>query len=110
VSSRPAILPRVYLEPLQNSFFDAAALARIGLVESALCECERGEETIGHVILSCTRWTEERRELRIVAKERAGDVPFLSGGWGKKKDSKGQLVDGPKEKWRPDLEVVKAAI
>jgi hypothetical protein len=25
-------------------------LARIGLVESALCECERGEETIKHVI------------------------------------------------------------
>jgi hypothetical protein len=85
-------------------------LARIGLVESALCECERGEETIRHVILSCPRWAEERRELRIVAKERSGDVPFLLGGWGKKKDSKGQLVDGPKEKWKPDLDVVKATI
>jgi hypothetical protein len=76
----------------------------------ALCECERGEETIRHVILSCARWAEERRELRIVAKERAGDVPFLLGGWGKKQDSQGQLIDGPKEKWRPDLEVVKATI
>jgi len=85
-------------------------LARIGLVESALCECGRGEETIRHVILFCPRWAEERRELWIVAKQRAGDVPFLLGGWGKKKDSKGQLVDGPKEKWRPDLEVVKATI
>jgi hypothetical protein len=28
----------------------------------------------------------------------------------KKKDGKGQLVDGPKEKWRPDLGVVKATI
>jgi hypothetical protein len=85
-------------------------LARIGLVESALCECERDEETIRHVILSCARWAEERRELRIVAKQRAGDGPFLLGGWGKKQDSKGQLVDRPKEKWRPDLEVVKATI
>jgi hypothetical protein len=85
-------------------------LARIGLVESALCECKRGEETIRHVILSCARLTEERRELRTVAKQRAGDVPFLLGRWGEKKDSKGQLVDGPKEKWRPDLEVVKATI
>jgi hypothetical protein len=73
-------------------------LARIGLVESALCECERGEETIRHVILSCARWAEDRRELRVVVKQRAGDVPFLLGGWGKKKDSKGQLVNGPKEK------------
>jgi hypothetical protein len=85
-------------------------LARIGLVDSALCECERGEETIRHVILSCARWAEERKELRTVAKQRAGDVSFLLGGWGKKQDCKGQLVDGPKEKWRPDLEVVKATI
>jgi hypothetical protein len=85
-------------------------LARIGSVESALCECERGEETIRHVILSCARWAEERRKLRTVAKQRAGDVPFLLGRWGKKQDCKGQLVDGPKEKWRPDLEVVKVTI
>jgi hypothetical protein len=45
-------------------------LARIGSVESALCECERGEETIRHVILSCVRWAEERRELRTVAKQK----------------------------------------
>jgi ribonuclease HI len=85
-------------------------LARIGLVESILRECERGEETIRHVILSCARWAEERKALWTVAKQRAGDVPFLLGGWGKKQDSQGQLVDGPKEKWRPDLEVVKATI
>lgn len=85
-------------------------LARIGLAESALCECELCEETIRHVILSCVRWAEEREELRTVAKQRAGDVLFLLGGWGKKQDCKGQLVDGPKEKWRPDLEVVKATI
>jgi hypothetical protein len=85
-------------------------LARIGLVESALCECERGEETIRHVILSCARWAEERRELWTVANQRAGDVPFLLGEWGKKRNSKGQLVDGPEEEWRPDLEVVKATI
>jgi hypothetical protein len=29
---------------------------------------------------------------------------------GKKQDSKGLLVGGRKEKWRPDLEVVKATI
>jgi hypothetical protein len=85
-------------------------LARTGLVGSTLCECGRGEETIRHVILSCKRSAEERRELQVVAEDRAGDVPFLLGGWGPKKNSKGQLVDGPKEEWRPDLEVVKATI
>jgi hypothetical protein len=41
---------------------------------------------------------------------RAGDVPFLLGGWGTKKDSKGQLLDGLRDKWKPDLKVVKATI
>jgi hypothetical protein len=52
----------------------------------------------------------EREELRVVAEGRVGDVPFLLGGWGTKKDSKGQFIDGPREKWMPDLKVVKATI
>jgi len=49
-------------------------------------------------------------ELRTAAEGRAGDVPFLLGGWEIKKDSKGQFVDGPRDKWKPDLKVVKATI
>jgi hypothetical protein len=57
------------------------------------------------------RWTDERRELRAAAGDRSGDVPYLLGGWGSKKDIRtGQLLDGPKEKWKPDLAVVKATI
>jgi hypothetical protein len=56
------------------------------------------------------RRAEERRELQVVAKERAGDVSFLLGRWGKKQDGKGRLVNGPKEKRRSDLEVVKVTI
>ena len=67
-------------------------LSRGCLVESALCECGQGEETIRHVILSCPQLAEERKELRATAEGRAGDVPFLLEGWGKKKDSKGQLL------------------
>jgi hypothetical protein len=37
--------------------------------------------------------------------------PYLSGGWGSRKDVRtGQLLDGPKEKWKSDIEVVKATI
>jgi hypothetical protein len=46
----------------------------------------------------------------VAAGGRAGDVPFLLGGWGTKKDSKGQLLDGLRDKWKPDLKVVKATI
>jgi hypothetical protein len=38
-------------------------------------------------------------------------VPYLLGGWGTRKDVRtGQLLDGPKKEWNPDLAVVKATI
>jgi hypothetical protein len=86
-------------------------LARGGIVDSARCECGNDEETVQHVILSCPRWAEARRELRAAAGDRWGDVPYLLGGWGTRKDVRtGQLLDGPKEEWKPDLVVVKATI
>jgi hypothetical protein len=37
--------------------------------------------------------------------------PYLLGGWGSRKDVRtGQLLDGHKEKWKSDIEVVKATV
>lgn len=86
-------------------------LARGGLVDSAKCGCGDDEETVRHVILSCPQWAEARRELRAAAGDRWGDVPYLLGGWGTRKDVRtGQLLDRPRETWKPDLAVVKATI
>lgn len=61
--------------------------------------------------LWCPRWADKRRELRAAAGDRSGDISYLLGGWGSRKDIRtGQLLDGPKEKWKPDLAVVKATI
>jgi len=38
-------------------------------------------------------------------------VPYLLGEWGTRKDVRtGQLLDGPKEEWKPDVVVLKATI
>jgi len=38
-------------------------------------------------------------------------LSYLLGGWGLRKDVRlGQLFDGPKKKWKSDIEVVKATI
>ena len=74
-------------------------LSRIGVVDEAKCSCGNDEETIRHLILSCPRWTDERRELRETVGARSGDVSYLLGGWGSRKDVRiGQLLDSPKEK------------
>ena len=86
-------------------------LSRIGVVDEAKCSCGNDEETIRHLILSCPRWTDERRELHETVGARSGDVSYLLGGWGSRKDVRtGQLLDGPKEKWKSDIKVVKATI
>ena len=86
-------------------------LSRIGVVDEARCSRGNDEETIRHLILSCPRWTDERKELRETVGARSGDVSYLLGGWGSRKDRRtGQLSDGPKEKWKSDIELVKATI
>jgi hypothetical protein len=81
------------------------------VADEAKCSCGNGEETIRHLILSCPRWTDERKELSETVGARSGDASYLLGGWGSRKDVRtGQLLDGPKEKWKSDIEVVKATI
>jgi hypothetical protein len=81
------------------------------VADEAKCSCGNDEETIRHLILSCPRWTDERRELRETVGARSGDVSYLLGGWGSRKGVRtGQLLDGPKEKWKSDIDVVKATI
>ena len=59
----------------------------------------------------CPRWAEYCSALREAAGDRWGDIPYLLGGWGIRKDARtGQLLDGPKEKWKPNLEVIKATV
>jgi hypothetical protein len=81
------------------------------VVDEARCSCGYDEETIRHLLLSCPRWTDERRELRESVGDRSGDVSYLLGRWGSRKDVRtGQFVDGPEKKWEPDMEAVKAII
>lgn len=52
-----------------------------------------------------------RAELQAAAGARWGDVPFMLGGWSQRRDERtGRLLDGPREKWKPNIEVVKATI
>jgi hypothetical protein len=88
-----------------------ACLFRKKLADSPTCECGRGDETVRHVLLHCERWAEARKALREAAGDRWGDASYLLGGWSGRKDIKtGKLVDGPRERWKPNLEVVRASI
>jgi hypothetical protein len=53
----------------------------------------------------------QRKTLQAIAGDRWGDVSYLLGGWGKRRDAySGKLLDGEKDNWRPDLTVVKPTV
>jgi hypothetical protein len=86
-------------------------LSRVGIVEEAKCPYGTDDETVRHVLCVCPLWAVQRKTLQAVAGDRWGDVSYLLGGWGKRRDAKlGKLLDGEKDNWRPDLTVVKATV
>jgi hypothetical protein len=61
-------------------------LSRIGVVDEVRYSCRYDEETTRNLLLAYPRWTEKRRELRKSVGDRSGDVFYVLGGLGSKKD------------------------
>lgn len=86
-------------------------LAQIRIAPSAECECGNERETIKHFLLECPQWTEQRTELRHVLGERWADLPYTLGGWsGRFQAGSNQPIDGPKNKWKPNVKVIRTVI
>ncbi|EMT71749.1 hypothetical protein FOC4_g10000419, partial [Fusarium odoratissimum] len=69
-------------------------LSRIGAVESDMCECGCGPETMEHFLFRCSRWEAERQVMRQIGQDMIGNLSFFLGGK--------SASDGTK--WRPNLE------
>jgi hypothetical protein len=69
-------------------------LARTHQIESAVCDCGGGVESVEHVILQCPLWAPQRSQLKETAGDRWGDVSFLLGGKSRKIDPQsGKAID-----------------
>lgn len=87
------------------------SLYQKNLTDSACCRCGKGDETIEHVLLTCPRWTKERRALCELVGNSCNHVPFLLGGYGTRKERQSDcLLDRKRENWKPDIKVVKTTI
>ena len=86
-------------------------LRRIGAKESATCECGATVESTQHYLFHCPQWENERNRLREAMGDRWGDLAYALGGWSGRRDKRtNRPVDGPKERWKPNLAVLKAVI
>lgn len=86
-------------------------LAKIQAVESSQCECTgNASETVRHFLFECSRWDQHREKLKEVAGDRWGDLSFFLGGRTERKKPSGELLDGPRKSWEPDIDIVNRTI
>lgn len=81
-------------------------LAKIGAVETDICECGRESETVDHFLFRCPQWLEQRQTLFNLARKanRWGDLSLALGGLSNERKD-GMLLD-----WKPSQEIVSATI
>jgi hypothetical protein len=82
----------------------------MNIVNSDQCDCGQGIETIKHLLFYCPLWDTDRTVLRQVVGTRWGDLSYMLGGWSDYKDFSGRFVDGHKDRWKPNLSVIKVVI
>jgi len=83
-------------------------LYKIRAAVTAECECGL-IESIPHFLFCCRKWEEQRRRLRLQHGERFGDLSYALGGFSSRLEG-GESIDGPIERWKPDIDVVRATI
>jgi hypothetical protein len=76
--------------------------------ETAACDCGLTEST-APLLFSCRRWVQQRAKLRQQHGEWFGDLSYALGGYPSRREG-GENIDGPIERWKPDIDVVRATI
>lgn len=85
-------------------------LVRIQVEETDQCECGQGVEDTRHFLLHCARYEHLRDDMVRKGGKRYGDLSYMLGGGSSYQDVHGSSPDGPIEKWKPNLPVVRAVI
>ena len=117
-------LPGKHTKKLYNSLnrADAAILAqlrtnisrlntylhRIKVAETDRCDCG-ALETVQHFLFLCPRWRQQRQGMKAAHGSRYCNISYALGGYSDHKEN-GRIVDGEKDKWKPDWNAVKATI
>lgn len=84
-------------------------LNKINATDSPNCNQCNEPETVEHFLIKCPNWAAERSPL-VEAAGYDFHLHYILGGWKPTLDRQGNFKYGPKEKWKPNMKVVAAAI
>ncbi len=85
-------------------------LARRVLEEDDQCECGEDVETLRHFLLHCKRYDSQRRRMAVELGRNYGNISHMLGGRGSYQRPDGTNPDGPREAWKPKMEIVRTVI
>lgn len=85
-------------------------LARVEVEDTDQCECGQGLEDTRHSLLNCTRYQSLRGDMFDAGGRRYGDLSYMLGGRSSYQNVDESNPDGPIEKWKPDLAMVRAIV
>ena len=85
-------------------------LFKIGIADSAKCDCGHGTESVRHFLQYCSRYTAQRQILADKLGPRFGNTSHMLGGRNSHAKTGHVNPDGPAESWKPDMEMVRAVI
>jgi hypothetical protein len=85
-------------------------MPRIGSDLLGVHRCGQGKEDTLHFLFHCHRYQHLRGEMVREGKERYGDLSYMLGGRSSQKKPDGSNLDGPREKWKPNVAAVRATI
>jgi ribonuclease HI/exonuclease III len=82
------------------------------ITEAEECSCGSASESTAHFLFHCPNWAEPRKLLRDKLGTRWADLSYALGGWSGRflPGTTSRFIDGPKEKWKPNIEVLRAVI
>jgi exonuclease III/ribonuclease HI len=85
-------------------------LTTIGAMADNQCVCGQGKEDTRHFLIHCRRYQHLRGDMIKECKERYGDLSYMLGGRSSYKKPDGSDLDGPRDKWKPNVAAVRATI
>jgi hypothetical protein len=78
--------------------------------DTETCACGEDTESVRHFLFQCTRWDHLRNDMIQAMGDRFGDLSFALGGRSDQFGTDGKPVDGDPSRWKPNVEVVRAAL
>jgi hypothetical protein len=85
-------------------------LFSINRTDNAICQCGENDESVQHFLFQCKQWDHLREDMTRIMATRPNDLSLALGGYSPQLDQNGKPLDGERNAWSPNTDVVQTII